>query len=315
MKRDDALWKAILEDVFDDFLLFFFPNANELFLLENDDETRRIEYLDKELEQLFPPEQDTYAPRYVDKLVKVFIREKGQPHEQWILIHIEIQGYKDPRFAERMFQYYYRIFDKYRQPITAFAIFTDGRKGYHPNKYEQSYLGTQLSYQYNTYKIHEQSETDLLVSTNPFALVVLTVKAALKAKNLTDEELLELKLRIAKVLLSSQISKGKIRSLMNFLRYYVRLENPETNRKFEREIEAITQKSTTMGIEQFLLERAKKEGIEQGADQEKRVLVARLLTKTSFTSEQIADIVEVSVAFVDQVRKDPLPESGSNGVA
>jgi len=101
---------------------------------------------------------------------------------------------------------------------------------------------------------------------------------------------------------------------MNFLRYYVRLENPETSRKFEQEIETITQINTTMGIEQFLLERAKKEGINQGTQQEKRVLVTRLLAKTSFTSEQIADIVDVSVAFVEQVRKDTSSESGSSGI-
>jgi len=179
MKRDDALWKAILEDVFDDFLRFFFPDADDLFLID-----RGFEYLDKELEQLFPPDQDMYAPRYVDKLVKVFARKNGQSHEQWILIHIEVQGYKDAHFAERMFQYYYRIFDKYRQPITAFAIFTDNRKAYHPASFDRSYLGTHLSYQYNTYKIRDQNEADLLADPNPFALVVLTVKAALKAKKI-----------------------------------------------------------------------------------------------------------------------------------
>ena len=67
MKRNDILWKAVLEDLFDDFLRFFYPNANKLFDME-----RGFEYLDKELDQLFPPEGDQYAPRYVDKLVKVF---------------------------------------------------------------------------------------------------------------------------------------------------------------------------------------------------------------------------------------------------
>lgn len=74
MKRDDSLWKAILEDVFDDFLRFFFPNADDLF-----DLSKGVEYLDKELEQLFPPEQDTYEPRYVDKLVKVFTKQGTNP--------------------------------------------------------------------------------------------------------------------------------------------------------------------------------------------------------------------------------------------
>ena len=301
MKRDDSLWKAILEDVFDDFLRFFFPNADELFYLD-----KGFEYLDKELEQLFPPDQDTYKPRYVDKLVKVFTRQAGKPVEQWVLIHIEVQGYKDPHFAERMFQYYYRIFDKYRKPITAFAIFTDDHKSYHPGNYEQSYLGTHVSYQYNTYKIGEQSEVELLGSTNPFGLVILTAKAALKAKKLTDEELLGLKLTIAKALLSSQIAKGKVRSLLNFLRYYVRLENPAINSKFEKEIEVITQTNKTMGIEEFLLDRAKKEGVEQGLKEKNRAFTKTLLQETSFTMEEIARLVGVPVSFVKKVKKEKL---------
>ncbi|GAB4000714.1 hypothetical protein GCM10028807_54580 [Spirosoma daeguense] len=244
--------------------------------------------------------------------MKVFVRQAEKPVEQWILVHIEVQGYKDPHFAERMFQYYYRIFDKYRQPITAFAIFTDKHKGFTPRRYVQSYLGTELSYQYNTFKIDEQNDAALLANSNPFALVVLTTKAALKAGKLSDEELLSLKLCIAKQLLISSISKQKARSLLNFLRYYVRLENPLVNSKFEKEIDSLTQHNKTMGIEEFLLDRAKKEGIkeglekvlEQGIELEKRILITRLLLKTSFSSEQIADLAGVSVVFVEQIRNE-----------
>jgi hypothetical protein len=90
MKRNDILWKSMLEDIFDDFLRFFFVNAEELFDLE-----RGFEYLDKELEQLFPPEGDQWSPKYVDKLVKVY-NKCGL--EEWVLIHIEVQGYQDHTF-------------------------------------------------------------------------------------------------------------------------------------------------------------------------------------------------------------------------
>jgi len=85
--------------------MFFYPEAEELFDLD-----KGFEYLDKELEQLFPPEEDTYSPRFVDKLVKVFGKHGD---DQWILVHIEVQGYNDIYFEERMFTYYHRIFDKY----------------------------------------------------------------------------------------------------------------------------------------------------------------------------------------------------------
>lgn len=61
MKRDDTLWKSILEDIFEDFLLFFHPDAGSYF-----DFSKDFEYLDKELEQLFSPEDNLYQTRFVD---------------------------------------------------------------------------------------------------------------------------------------------------------------------------------------------------------------------------------------------------------
>lgn len=40
---------------------------------------------DKELEQLFPPDADVYAPRYVDKPVKVFTKN-GQEERALLTI-------------------------------------------------------------------------------------------------------------------------------------------------------------------------------------------------------------------------------------
>ena len=70
MKRDDALWKGIIEDLFDDFLKFYFPDSIDLL-----DFNRKFVFLDKELEQLFPQQQDDFNLKYVDKLVKVFTKK------------------------------------------------------------------------------------------------------------------------------------------------------------------------------------------------------------------------------------------------
>jgi len=203
MKRNDILWKAALEDLFDDFLRFFYPEADELFDLE-----KGFEYLDKELEQLFPPEADNYTPRFVDKLVKVFTREG---YEEWILIHVEVQGYTDKDFAKRMFQYYYRILDQYNKPITAFAIFADTNKKFHPKQYEREFLGTKVLYAYNTYKIIDQDDADLEASNNPFAMAALTAKLALARPAIKDQQLFEMAYDLAKRLLNKQMPKAKIR--------------------------------------------------------------------------------------------------------
>lgn len=299
MKRDDSLWKAILEDIFDDFLRFFFPNADELF-----DLNRGFEFLDKELEQLFPTNQDEFSPKYVDKLVKVFL---NNGKEQWILVHIEVQGATDRHFGLRMFQYFYRILDKYQKPITAFAILTDRNKQFKPTHYEQQFLGTNLRYEFNSYKILDQDDAVLLEAHNPFAMVILTVKTALKKRKLSEEQLFKLKIDLAKRLLLKQLSKEKIRALMNFLKLYVRFGNEEFIGKFDQEVDTITNQSKTMGIEEFVLARAERigelKGIKKVSLEKDHTFVKSLLEKTNFDTLQIADIASVTPEFVESVRK------------
>ena len=118
---DDPLWKSILEQTFSHFLRFIFPNADAVF-----DLSKPFDYLDKEFEQLFPPESNGKGVRYVDKLVKVFLKDG---REQFILCHVEIQSNKGRGdLAERMFRYFYRISDRYKVPITAIAILADDTK-------------------------------------------------------------------------------------------------------------------------------------------------------------------------------------------
>ena len=304
MKRDDILWKSALEDLFVDFLRFFYPDADERF-----DFQRGFEYLDKELEQLFPPYEDDYAPRYVDKLVKVFT---GEGAEKWILIHIEVQGYADQAFAKRMFQYYVRIWDKYDKPITAFAIFSDANKNFHPKVYETEFLGTKVHYTYNTFKIIEQDETLLEASNNPFAMAVLSAKLSLSRPGLKDQQLFDLAYDLAKHLLNKKMPKEKIRKVMTFLRHYLRFENPEMIVKFEQAINILNENKITMGIEEFLLDRAEKLGIKKGrvegatqTELQKNLTFTRnLLSSTEFSISKIAELVGVNEAFVAAVKND-----------
>lgn len=270
----------------------FYPDSGQLFDLD-----KGFEYLDKELEQLFPPEEDIYALRFVDKLVKIYTR---QGTEQWILVHVEVQGYADEYFAERMFTYYYSILDKYQKPITAFAILTDANKKYHPDRYESSFLGTRVLYEFNSYKVLNQNPEELLASNNPFAIVILVVHTAIHAKKLNDNQIFPLKIELTKRLLAKEISKTKIRQLLNFLKYYIRFENKETEVKFEEELDFITEKRKTMGIEEFLLDRAKKEGERESAVK----FVNTLIKETTFSVEKIASLVGVSVDFVNKLKAE-----------
>ncbi|TAN14816.1 MAG: hypothetical protein EPN37_11230 [Chitinophagaceae bacterium] len=59
----------------------------------------------------------------------------------------------------------------------------------------------------------------------------------------------------------------------------------------------------TMGIEELVLERAKKEGLEKGKLEGKIEEVKNLLIKMAMTDAQAADIAGVPVDFVKKVRR------------
>jgi len=296
MQQDDLLWKALLEDIFDYFLLFFFKEDAAKFDIE-----RGFEFLDKELDQLFPEKAEgTNGLRFVDKLVKVYTTG-GE--EKWVLVHVEVQGYNDPDFARRMFTYFYRILDRYNKPVTCIAIFTDSNRSYVPNEYHYKFVGVENIFRYNVYKIIEQDANALAESDNPFALVILAALIALQRGKKLEEELVPLKISIAQALFKKAIPGKKVKAIMNFLKYYVHFDKPENNTKFEEVIDIITgKKGDAMGIEEYLLQRAEKQGIEKGREEKNIAFVKSLLINSDFSDEKIALIANVTLAFVQEVK-------------
>ena len=152
----DFLWKEVITELFEEFLLFFSPE-----LYEEIDFTSQPEFLEQELHTIIPDSKSNH--RYADKLVKLKLKTGL---EQWVFVHIEVQGGYKKDFSKRMFQYFYRVMDLYDQQIFALAIFTSNVSTNKMNSFHYEFFGTHLNYHYNTYRIASQSETALLQSNN-----------------------------------------------------------------------------------------------------------------------------------------------------
>lgn len=137
--------------------------------------------LDKESAKIAPKSKQKH--RRCDELLRVTLKT-GE--KEYVLIHVEVQGYEDKDFAKRMYQSMYRIYDKYNKKIYPLAIYTHDIKSNQPDRYEEKFFGMELMYKFPTYKTIEQNEEKLAKDVNPFATVVLAVLYALKTK--TDEE-------------------------------------------------------------------------------------------------------------------------------
>ena len=178
----DSHWKEIISEFFEDFAAFFMPD-----LYKSVDFTRPVDFLEQELLDIF---KTKYKGKHInDKLVKVYLKDGT---EKWILIHIEVQATFEKEFAKRMFLYYALIYTKYEiEDITAIAIFTNPKVPKNHNHYKHSLFGTTISYQYNSYKIRDQKEAELLKSKNPFALAVLANLYVLKTNQKYDKRLIQ----------------------------------------------------------------------------------------------------------------------------
>lgn len=76
----DILWKGMLEEVFEDLLRFVDPGIDK-----NLDFDHGVEFLDKELAEMYPEPEKKSSTRIVDKLVKVHLRGGD---ERWMLLHV-----------------------------------------------------------------------------------------------------------------------------------------------------------------------------------------------------------------------------------
>jgi hypothetical protein len=300
-RKSDILWKVVMEEVFDDLLRFIFPDADQVYNLE-----RGFEFLEKELAELYPEPIKETDTRFADKLVRVFTRE-GQ--EEWVLCHIEVQGEtksKDrPLFAERMFRYFYRIWDRYQKPVLAVAIFTGPDGKIMPERFEYEYRNTRLLYDYPTRCILDYTDSELEESDNPFAQVLLTAKTSLLERKLSDLELLDRKVLIANTLLDKGFNERKVNAVLIFLENYVLFEKKEMNRIFRERIQS-HDKNNIMGINEYVKMVAKEEGLEQGRMEEResnhRVFVENLLKGSDFSVEKIASLANVTVELVNQIK-------------
>lgn len=271
---------------------------------------RGVEFLDKELEQVYVPIQHAGKPRVVDKLVKVCIRGKK---DECALLHVEVQGKYSKDFGERMHAYYYRLMDKYNMHIFSYAIFTERTAKLRPDTFIREFLGTSINYRYNIFKVSTATDKELLNHENPFAIAIMASRIANAGhhiKNAFDRDMLrkDLKIKLIKHLISKRLDIKREKILFNFIHFYILLEFEETRLIYKQELDYLTKNKNTMGLEEQILEIIKQRGIEkgkaQGKGEIKDQLAIKLVKNLGFTDKQAANLIGVSISYVAKLRKE-----------
>jgi len=291
-KQNDELLKGAFEENFADFLRFLYPDADHIF-----DFSKSIQFMDKELLAIVPDRERKKGKRVADLLAKVFLKDGT---EKYILLNTEIEGGRDAEFAKRVYQYNYRIWDRYDISVATIAVYTGNRNQPKPCEYSLEVLDTSIRFQYRTYHIFDHSEDELLAMNNIFAFIVLACQKALLEGKVPDEELGDDRLSMAKTLFGHNYDKDRITNFLIFLKNFLYINNPKINSKFDQEIIQLTGGTIDMSV----IEIVKKQERQQGAQQKSYEFVENLIRQTDFDDAKIASLAVVSLGLVKKIRSD-----------
>lgn len=248
----DSPWKDAIERYFEDFIRFFFPQAHGEI-----DWRLGYEFLDTELQQVVRDAE--LGRRLVDKLVKIY-RRSGE--EAWVLVHIEVQSQPESGFAQRMYVYNYRIYDRYKRTVVSLAVLGDERSTWKPNQFGYELWGCEVRFKFPIVKLLDyfQQWSALEASRNPFATVVMAHLKAIETRDNATGRFAS-KLAITRRLYDLGLEREDVINLFGFIDWVMSLPS-ELEQEFQQQIQQLEEERRMpyitsverSGIRQGLLE-------------------------------------------------------------
>ena len=285
----DESWKEALNEYFESFLIFFFPEVHQLI-----DWTQTPRSLDKELQEITA--SSATEKRIADKLYQVWLLDK---RVIWILIHIEIQSQYEVDFGERMYVYNYRSFDLYHKPVVSLAVLGDESNKWRPNTYSYAIGGCEVSLKFPIAKLldYESRWQELETNTNPFAIIVMAhLKTKATTGNLSERE--QWKWTLVRGLYERGLNKEQIVKLFKIIDMMMTLPE-QLQQKLVKKINSFEEERKMPFIsptEQMAIERGKEIGTLQNArNYITTVLQARLGEVSSEITVSLSQVSNLSI--------------------
>lgn len=302
----DAAWKTILEAFEVEIVELLFPKLFDKIAWELGTES-----LDKELQEIQKEifDKDSSERIISDKIIKVRLKDEGS---KILFIHVEVQSYSSGYevFGERMFRYFYRIWDKFRykyddkSEIVAAAIYTyKGERGKDKRYvYKMPEIVEEiLVYNFKTIDV-EKIKLENINEDNPLKLVFKMAKKLLNI-GATDEEIFKTKIELSEELKNYDKVKNneQIKALVDFLEYLFLIQDPDLESKYEQYKKVIggVFKMTIDEIRKIhYTQKGREEGIKEG-----KIKIAENLLKMGLDVEKIAIAAELTVEEVEEIKK------------
>ncbi len=264
--------------------------------------------------------------RYADQVVKVRLKNGN---ERWIIVHIEIQGDDDTDFSERMFRYFYRLYDRHKEKIVALAVITSPTQTKKPQHFHYSYFGTTLHYKYTNRKIFDYDERELEQSNKLFSKIVLATQYMHKTKSNADKRFAFKRKLMREIFRNKAYSREAVHAMFHFIDYLLKLPRelstelansirPIINKEEKRMLQANREDPSPTLAEIFKLEReegeqkgreegreeGRAEGREKGKKDAQQNFAKKLLMTNNMSVKEIAELTELTVDEVEKLKKE-----------
>jgi hypothetical protein len=160
-----------------------------------------------------------------------------------VLVHVENQASAEKDFAERMFIYFSRLYQKHRCRVVPIAIFTYPEKRNEPDRFKLLFpFMPVLDFHFLTLELNKHNWQDYIQSNNPVAAALLSKMGYQK------KERVQVKLEFLRMLVRMELDPARMTLLTGFFETYLIL-NEEEERKLEEEIGKVDEKEAKRMIE------------------------------------------------------------------
>lgn len=223
-------------------------------------------------------QQKNEGKRIADKLFKVWLQDGKAT---WVLIHVEVQSQSDDEFAKRMYQYNYRAFDLYEQPVISLAVLGDKQATWRPNNYGYALGGCEVFLKFPVVKLldYQAKWQDLEESTNPFAVMIMAHLTTLMTQG-KPQIRQQGKWDVVRKLLEKGYDQEEIRKLFRLVDWMMTLPE-ELQQSFEEQLSRYQEERRMpllSHMEIRAMQRGMEQGIEKGTVQNARESVLEVLT-------------------------------------
>lgn len=233
--------------------------------------------------------------------------------EKWILVHIEVQSSEETEFPERMFQYFYRIYDRHKEKIVAMAVHTSPVRPRQQLHFEYDYFGTVLNYSYTNCRVEDYPEEALERSEKIFSKVLLAAKALHQTKGKEHQRYLFKGKLMRELVRNKKYSRTAVQATLHFIDYLLQLPEAYT-KQLSEEIRPLIRKEkklmelynkenaspTILNTFDLEWERGIRQGLEQGMELKQKEIAKKLVIEqvpletiiaaTGLTADEVKDI-------------------------